>query len=405
MPIIPNGIGIVILDTAQLDPDYVVDLVNRLDMAQVTIVDATHPKEAFNLGVRLLSTRPQMDVFYRRWRNNLPDERMPFMVRPDEFINYMRDVMEAGMIACTYNESQQSPMTPLTTFCKKIIELTAPHNWRTSHFSTSTGTPVGYNNELPDSYAESDDLWRTMAAVNAPRLADGLKPLAHALPHAYFPPWGLQSGHTNRPREIVRRLGQISPKIDPRFIPISIGETGIQIMDASGHISDSEAGFLGVMPPDLYANVYAKVYASAFKSLNAVGQLFSLGDKHPGNSQWHKFDLYKNEPFWKTLENLAKTGVFRLNYWYGDKYTPTPIPDQPNPPSGNPPPIPDPPPVVIPPVAEKVKWSITFTAHYSGTIAQRESTKEAFAGLATFIKTKMTPDELTPDVISVETDQ
>lgn len=316
-PTPPNGIGIDILDTAQLDPGYVLELVERFDMAQVTIVEATHTKEAFGLATKLLIRRPHMDVFYRRRRDELPDERMPDMVRPDEWVNYMRDVLEAGMVCAVYNESQKSPMTPLTTYSKRIIELTAPNSWRTVHFKTATGTPIGYKGEQPDGYAESDDLWRAMAAVNKTRMDAGQKPLAYAAPHAYFASWGLQSGHTDRPAEIVRRLKSDALKIDPAYVPISIGETGVIAMDSNGHISDAEAGFVGQIGSEAYAALYGDVLTKAFLPLNATGHLFALGDKHPGNSQWKRFDLYKNKVFWDKLEILAADGRYRLSRWYG----------------------------------------------------------------------------------------
>jgi hypothetical protein len=165
------------------------------------------PKESFNLATTLLTRRPHMDVFYRRWRDHLPDERMPLMVRPDEYVRYMQDALEAGMVCAVYNESQKSPMTPLTAFSKAIIELTAPKGWRTVHFKTSTGTPKGYDGEQPDGYAESDELWRSMAAAN--KTARGCRSKTVGLrctTQLLCASWGLQSGHTDRPTEILRRL-------------------------------------------------------------------------------------------------------------------------------------------------------------------------------------------------------
>lgn len=476
----PNAIGINILDTAQLDVGYAVELVERFDMAQVTVVDATHPKEAFNLATTLLNRRPQMDVFYRRWRESLPDERMPDMVRPDEWVRYMQDALEAGMVCAVYNEAQKSPMTPLTTFSKAIIELTAPKGWRTVHFKTATGTPIGYKGEQPDGYAESDDLWRSMAAANQPRINNGQKPLAYAAPHAYFPSWGLQSGHTDRPAEIVRRLNSEALKLDPDYIPISIGETGAQAMDAMGRISDSGAGYVGLVGSEAYAVLFGDVLVKAFLPLNAVAHLYCLGDKHPGNSQWRRFDLYNNTVFWNKLETLAADGRFRLPYWYGEGYMTTPtvafpsdfearaksymvggtdgatrVRVSPNTASAQlttipPTPMvikliaaadlrpeekvqetisgrvgtwlpvkigsiqgfafsaylsiqpvtPSPPIVVIPPVVvppEPVTWTIAVSVAYSGTVEEREASKEAWAGLADFLR-HTSPNGQVPEV-------
>lgn len=319
----PNAIGVNILDTAQLDVGYVVELVERFDMAQVTIVEATHPKEAFNLATTLLAKRPHMDVFYRRKRDHLPDERMPAMVTPTEWVRYMQDALEAGMVCAVYNESQQSPMTPLTKYGTDIIGLTAPRGWRTVHFKTATGTPKGYNGEQPDGYAESDDLWKAAAAANQPRIDSGQKPLVHMAPHAYFPRWGIASGHTDRPAEILRRLKAFTPPIDPRYVPISIGETGGQVMRADGHIDDAEAGYVGYMGSETYAVVSGDVIVKVFVPLNATGHFFGLGDQQnnsPIGAQWRRFDLYKNTVFWDKLETLAADGRFRLHYWYGKDF-------------------------------------------------------------------------------------
>src|SRR6185369_10386383 len=68
------------------------------------------------------------------------------------------------------------------------------------------------------------------------------------------------------------------------------------------------------------------VLTQAYLPLNATAHLFSVGDKHPGNSQWRRFDLKNNAVFWNKLEALAADGRFRLRYWYGEGFTTPSLP-------------------------------------------------------------------------------
>lgn len=327
-----NAIGINILDTAQLDPGPVCELVERFDMTEVTVMEATNKKEAWALAKEIQRRRgDKTDIFYRRWKEDLPDERMVSNTTSAEFVHYMQDVMEAGFVASVYNEAQQSPMTPLTRYSIGVMERTAPHGWRTVHFKTSTGTPIGYHGEQPDGYAESDDLWRIAVDINKPRMDRGEKPLAHVAPHAYFPSWGLQGGHTDRPAEIVRRMKQLN--LDPKYLPISIGETGLQRMDAAGHIDDAHAGWKTMnISEAAYARVYSAVLVEAFVPLGATGHLFTAGDQQRANNepgQWDPFNLLKATAFWNELELLMKDGRFQIVTSPAPPalppYTPTPV--------------------------------------------------------------------------------
>lgn len=309
-----NAIAMNVLDTAQLDPGYVCELVERFDMAQVTVIEATHPKEAWATAKEIQRRRGgKTDIFYRRWREKLADEKMVTNTTPEEFVRYMQDVMEAGFVASVYNEAQQSPMTPLTLYSVGVIERTAPRGWRTVHFKTATGTPIGYHGEQPDGYAESDSLLRLAIEMNTAPMNRGDKPLVHFAPHAYFSTQGGVGGHTDRPLELVRRVIQLH--LDPRYLPISIGETGLIEMTVKGKITDAHGGWRKVMNnAAAYANVYGAV-ASQWAKLGIVSHLYGVGDQQTENNvpgQWYNFNLARVTAFWDALELLMKDGRFQI---------------------------------------------------------------------------------------------
>jgi hypothetical protein len=312
-----TSIAINVLDTAQLIPETVVDLVERFDMGGVTIVDGTHPDKAFALAKAIQRRRGDRTViFYRRWREKLPDENMVNQTTSQEFVNYMQDVMEAGFVAAVYNEAMASPMTPITTYSLEVIGKTAPKGWRTVHFKTATGTPRGYNGETPSGYAESDLLWISAQAENKVKIERGEPPVVWIAPHAYFPTWGAIRGHTDRMDAIRERFTALG--IDPRFVPMAVGETGLQAMSVTGHISDAGAGFrtLEKISPETYAMIYADVNVKEFRPRGVQhSHLFAVGDQQTANGEpgmWGKFNLLGVTEFWDALEKLKDKGLFDL---------------------------------------------------------------------------------------------
>lgn len=341
MTLPPNAIAFNVLDTAQLDPGYVLDLANKLDVAQVTIVQATHSKEAFSLAQRFRKERPNTNVFYRKKTEALPDENMVNQTRSDEWLRYFQDVLDIGCYGCIYNESLTTPIKKQNDYSIEVLNLTVPKGYRTVHFKISTGNPGGYKEEylLPktdpryraDEYEQSDPLWVAIYQANWPKIDKGEFPLAWVAPHAYFTQNGAAAGMTNRWREIWRRLDVRA--IPHKYIPLAAGEYGLVYQRGDGSL-DSGKGYGGILSPALYADLYTAVYKAELKPGNIIPHLFSLGDQQRANNapgQWALFDTFRIKAFWDRMIELASTGIFRLPSWYGIPVTvPPPIPPTPN---------------------------------------------------------------------------
>ena len=324
----PNNLAMNILDSAQLDPVYCLEMADRFNMAQVTIVEATHEKEAFSLAYEFRKRRPQTTVFYRKWRNHLKDEEMPGKITPEEWVRYFQNVLEIGCVGAAYNESLTNPFSKQTDFSRKIIDLTAPRGWASVHYKIATGNPGGYRDEhllppsnprfRPDEIGQSKALFELAAAVNRPRIDSQQHPLVWLAPHAYFATNGPRAGHIDRVDEIFKRV----PDIPRHYLPLAIGEIGLVHFFADGTL-DAEWGWRDTIDPALYADLVATVFQSELIPRNAIGHLYSVGDQQtfggkPG--QWHRFDLFKQAAFWDRLQTYADKGLFRLPYWYGKDY-------------------------------------------------------------------------------------
>lgn len=339
MTIPPNAIAFNILDTAQLDASYVLDMANALDIAQVTIVQATHPTDAFSLAQRFRRERPQTNVFYRKWKQDLPDENMVNQTRPNEWLTYFKDVLDIGCYGCIYNESLTTPISKQNNYSIEVLNLTVPKGYRTVHFKVSTGNPGGYNKEYllpktdphyrPDEYEQSDPLWVAIYQANWPVIDRGDFPLAWVAPHMYFTQNGAAAGMTDRYKEILRRLDVRS--IPHKYIPLAAGEFGMVYQRPDGSL-DSGKGWSSVIAgASDYADMYTKVYKSELKLNNVIPHGFSLGDQQTANNapgQWHTFDTYKVKAFWDRMIELASTGIYRLSSWYGQ---PPPVIQPPSP--------------------------------------------------------------------------
>lgn len=325
----PNGIAINVGDTAQLDPIYVLDLLDQFDMAQLTVIEATHTDKARSLAYEVRKRRPQTGVIYRKWKNNLKDEEFPVKITAQEWVNYFREQLEWGCICAAYNEALTNPFSRQNDFSKAILDLTVPNGWRSMHYKIATGNPGGYANEhlrtvgsigyRPDEFGMSKPLFDAMVKANKPVIDAGGEPLAWLGNHGYFAINGPRAGHTDRYKVIYER---VMKDVNPKYLPMAAGETGIVQFDSRGGL-DAEAGFLGLIDPDLYADVFSEVYKSDFKPYNVIAHLYMVGDQQRANNapgQWFRFDLMKKEPFWKRLAEIAARGVFRLPYWYGKDY-------------------------------------------------------------------------------------
>ena len=319
----PNALGVNFLDTAVLDPYYCLDLMNRFDMAQATIFDGAHPKEAFNTAVYLREKRPQSVIFYRRWRANLPDERLPLQTRPDEWVNYFKDALDAGLTPAANNESITNPLTPVINYSTGILDLIGSNlNYSSVHFKVPFGNPGGYNGESllppsdpryrPDGYAEADTLWKRAAQINKPRIDAGLFPGVWIAPHSYFPTTGSASGMSDRHKEIYRRADFLG--IDRHYLPLAAGESGI----IKTNPLDADAGFDGLIDGAAYADVFSLVLFKDYLPYNLIPHLFAVGRSEGG--RYAKFDLMNTKTFWDRLEKILASGAYRLPYWYGADY-------------------------------------------------------------------------------------
>lgn len=319
----PNGLGVNFLDTAILEPTYCLELLERFDMAQCTVISATHPRESFALAVKIKEKRPQTVVFFRRWKQDLPDERLPQQTTPQEWVNYFRDALDAGLTPAAYNESLANPLTPITKYSRGILDLIGSNpKYSSVHFKIAAGNPGGYAGEQlldktdsryrPDGYAESDDLWIAAAAINKPRIDRGEFPGVWIAPHSYFPVTGSSAGLTDRHREIYRRGDAL--KIDRHYLPLAAGESGI----IQTNPMDSEAGFSGLIDAAAYADVLSLVMFNDYLPYRLIPHLYGVGRGSAG--QWARFDLMHVNAFWDRLERIIASGAYRLPFWYGAGY-------------------------------------------------------------------------------------
>lgn len=379
----PNGITFNVLDTAQLDPGYVMDLANALDVAQVTIVQATHPENALALAQRFRRERPYTNVFYRKWKNDLHDENMVNQTKPAEWVEYFKDVLDIGCYGCIYNESLTTPISKQNNYSIDVLNLIVPKGYRSVHWKIATGNPGGYDGEYllpsnnpryrPDEYAQSDPLWVAIAQANKSYVDAQNMPIVWVAPHAYFTQAGAASGMTNRYKEIFRRLD--FKGISRKYIPLATGEFGMVIQNPDGSLA-SNKGYKGVVGSSTYADLTAIVYQSEFKAARIVAHLYSLGDQQTANGapgEWDLFNLYQNKVFWDRLISLASTGIFRLPSWYGAAYQ-TPV---------DPPPvvIPPPPPPTPTPTSYGLKVSFEYTLKTQAEVAKLKTFFSSLAAL------------------------
>lgn len=319
----PNCIGANILDSALVDPGLAWDRIGQVYMAAVTVLDASHPAQAFAFAQRLRRERPQTMVVYRRYREDLPDATLWQRVTPAQFVELFRPALEIGCYAATHCEAAPEDLTRLANFEADVLEITAAKGWRLGVFKMSTGSPSGYRGEQPDHYAAFDRLWRLMAEVNRPMADANQFPLALALPHAYFQQNGLGGGMLDRHPEIHRRA--IELKLNPWLIPIHIGEAAALWEPVAGQF-DANAGYkdprLGLGSIE-YAHMTYQVIKAHWLKGGHVPHLWALGES-VGGWMSRTFDLLRDDDYWEALAGLAADGS--LKAWYGQP-APAPEPD------------------------------------------------------------------------------
>ena len=323
----PNCIGANILDSALVDSGLAWDRIGQVDMAAVTVLDASHPAQAMAFAQRLRRDRPETLVVYRRYREDLPDATLWQRVTPAQFVELFRPALEVGCYAATHCESAPEDLTRLANFEADVLEITAAKGWRLGVFKMSTGSPSGYKGEQPDHYAAFDRLWRLMAEVNRPMADANQFPLALALPHAYFQQDGLGGGMLDRHPEIHRRA--IDLKLNPLLIPIHIGEAAA-LWEPTPGVFDANAGY---KDPRLqldsisYAHMTYQVIKAHWLKGGHVPHLWSLGES-VGGWMSRTFDLLHDDDYWEALAGLAADGSLSLKAWYGQSAPePEPVPE------------------------------------------------------------------------------
>lgn len=322
----PNCIGANVLDSALVDPGRAWDRIGQVDMAAVTVLDASHPAQAMAFAQRLRRERPETLVVYRRYREDLPDATLWQHVTPAQFVELFRPALEIGCYAATHCEAAPEDLTRLADFEADVLEMTAAKGWRLGVFKMSTGSPSGYKGEQPDHYAAFDRLWRLMAEVNRPMADANQFPLALALPHAYFQQDGLGGGMLDRHPEIHRRA--IDLKINPLLIPIHIGEAAA-LWEPRPGVFDANAGY---KDPRLqldsisYAHMTYQVIKAHWLKGGHVPHLWSLGES-VGGWMSRTFDLLHDDDYWEALAGLAADGSLSLKAGYGH---PAPEPEPTN---------------------------------------------------------------------------
>ena len=334
----PNAIAMDVLDTAQLNPAKVLKLVQDLDMAAVTIVQGTYPKEAMACAQLIHREAPKVMIGYRIIRDDLKDEDAPFKQTPQQWCDRFALPLDLGFYCAVFNESLANPMSAISKFSVECLNLTAIKGQRTMHFKVSPGNPgQGQPRDTrPDGYAEMDDLWKSIAKANKPFIDAGQFPLAIVAPHEYFAFTGPINSVTGRFKNIYRRLDAQVPPIDHKYVPMHIGETGIMYVRPDGSL-DSGKGYLNVngavIADRTYAQLWAQVMIQWYMQDDVVNHAFAVG--HSVGGDFASFDLLDHDDFWNELKTIANKGILRLKRWYGNADGPY-----------NPPPPVTPPPVV-----------------------------------------------------------
>lgn len=331
----PNAIGVNIVDSAQTDAHWseVIDLVGECDMAVVTMFESAHREKALARAIDLRQRFPNLVIIYRKWRDELRDEDFPKKLSPQQWVDYMAAPLGENFYCATHNEAGENPMTRIAAYEAECIRLARQRGGRVCVFKVATGNPGGYGGEhllastdpryRPDGYREMDPVWRRMAAVNAPLIANGEMPAVVAAPHGYYPPNGAASGLTDRHRCVsaaARRLG-----IDPHLIPLMTGESGAAYQHPNGAI-DAERGYLHPdcrLSPAEAGELFVRVCETEWLPDNCPPQLYCLGETVGG---WvsRYFNLLGQPDFWKPVKAACRSGRLRLPRWYGDTPMPTP---------------------------------------------------------------------------------
>lgn len=307
----PNRIGMNILDTQQLpqNHDRVLQLIHDQDMGAVTVVHATHKKEAKALIHRIARERgARTDIFFRDI-SALPDERNPASMRPDEWFKLMYGHWQdtnGTIIPVTWNEAQEADMTNIVNWSLGCIELAASIGMRVCTWKTNNGTPIGYMGEEPDNYAIANPLWKLAVALNKPRMDAGLKPLVYIAPHMAFSIYGKgEGGSVDRPQEIIGQLQDLG--LDPKYLPIHFGE----LTTLGGGWRAQRARGVD------YAHAFDRVFRKWFDPYGGVAQFYCFGDQQTNNGEpgmWWSEDLSGRDAlsFWAELKALGADGRYRM---------------------------------------------------------------------------------------------
>lgn len=300
----PNRIGANILDTAQwgVGADRALELIIQQDMAQITVIQGSHPKEAQAFCRRVKGVRgDRTDIFFREQSLKVSDERFPDSMTPQEWFDLMYPYWnDLGVIPVTWNEAIKSDMTPIINWTLQCIYLASKVGMPVATWKTNDGTPIGYKDETPDNYSIANPLWKRAVELNKPRMDKGEKPLVYILPHMGFNMQGGGGGRVDRPLEIIDRVKRLG--LDPRYLPIGFGE-----------ITSIGGGWRKLkLDPVAYANAFDKAFREWFDQYGGTSMFYCIGDSVGG--QWHDEDLSGDDakPFWRRLEVLAEDGRYRV---------------------------------------------------------------------------------------------